>query len=238
MRTGFAIVMALLLVLPARGAEPTTKPALLLLRFAPLNDATGTEWIGRAVQESLLTDAARISSVSVLSSQQTPTTDIATARQLARDAHAQLVVLGGIQTIGDDVKITGRIVQVESGEILGRLKSTATVRDVLSMEETLARQLERSLNPTNAHGSAVGPKPDLVDSLGPVRLATFTRPFAPPKSDPHQIFRDRYTCTTPFFYPYCYGYGYYGYYGGGYYGYCGFHGFNPYTTPTSIFYGD
>jgi len=40
---------------------------------------------GRAVQESLLTDAARISSVSVLNSQQTPTTDIATARQLARD---------------------------------------------------------------------------------------------------------------------------------------------------------
>src|SRR5205823_2590286 len=115
-------------------------------------------------------------------------------------------------------------------------KSTATIRDVFAMEETLSRELERSLNPTNAHGSAVGPAPDPVDSLGPVRLANYTRPFAAPQSDPHQLFRDRYTYGTSGFYPY--GCGYYGWWGCGYSGYYGFGGFNPYPTPTSIFYGD
>jgi TolB-like protein len=217
----------------AGAAEPASKPAVLLLRFAQLNDAAGTEWIGRVVQESLLTDAAAIKTVRASSDQRAPTTDIATARQLAGDVHADWVVLGGYQTAGQDLKITGQVVNVASGQIVGTLRSTATLRDVISMEDTLARQLKRALSGTMRRSQPVRAKIAL-DTLGPVRIANYSVPFDPPNPEPHQNYRDRYIYGTQAFSPYC-GYG------------CWFapscfvgRGF-PYaagTTPTSIFYGD
>src|SRR5215203_100445 len=64
-----------------RAVEPTTRPSVLLLRFAALNDSAGTEWIGRAVQQSLLTDAAKMQFIRISADQSLPTTDLNTARQ-------------------------------------------------------------------------------------------------------------------------------------------------------------
>jgi hypothetical protein len=72
---------------------------------------------------------------------------------------------------------------------------------------------------------------------GPVRLASYSHPFAAPTRDPHQADRDHYNYSTPAFYPYwgCGGFGYgYGCYGG-----YGWRGFNySFGAPASIFYGD
>ena len=100
-----------------------------------------------------------------------------------------------------------------------------------------------SVNAISARAYAAGPatRPaaltrqqaaEALGLLGPVRLASYTVTFAPPKSDPHQVFRDRYTYGIPAYSPYLYygcGYPYFGFYGYG----CG-----PYITPTGIFYGD
>ena len=80
------LLIGLVAAWTVRAAEPTTRPTVVLLRFAQLNDVPGTEWVGRVVQESLLTDVSGMGSVRVAIDQSTPTTDIETARQIAEFA--------------------------------------------------------------------------------------------------------------------------------------------------------
>jgi TolB-like protein len=248
MRFRSLLILSLLLPTLTRAAEPTTKPTtILILRFAQLNDVAGTEWIGRVIQESLLTDTAKLPPIKILEDQRPGTTDLATARQMARDARADLVILGGYQVIADDLKITGQLLNVNSNEIIGTLKSTATTRDVLEMEDTLSRQLQRAITRTTAtaqtstskQSDTPAPNPAIPDS-GPVRLANYSTTYAPLKADPLQKYRDRNTYVGPPFYGYgCY-YGYCGY-GCGYYGcYAGFHGYNypGFLVTAHTFYGD
>ena len=75
---------------------------------------------------------------------------------------------------------------------------------------------------------------DALGLLGPVRVANYTRTFAPPKVDPHQQFRDRYMYGLPAYSPYLYwgcGYPYFGFYPCCY-------GPGSWIAPTGIFYGD
>jgi hypothetical protein len=74
--------------------------------------------------------------------------------------------------------------------------------------------------------------------LGPVRVANYTRTFAPPKVDPHQQYRDRYMYGLPAYSPYLYwgcGYPYCNY---PYFGFYPCYGPGSWITPTGIFYGD
>jgi hypothetical protein len=74
--------------------------------------------------------------------------------------------------------------------------------------------------------------------LGPVKTSRYSVTYAPPRSDPFQVYRDRYNYGTPSYSPYlfgCYGWPCYGWAGGyGSYG-CG-GGWMP--GGASIFYGD
>jgi hypothetical protein len=127
--------------------------------------------------------------------------------------------------------------QVASHMYDGSMRFTLIPLLLLAVLSSAAEPTTKPTVPQKVHGSAVGPAPEL-ELLGPVRIANYTRPFGTPKPDPHQYYRDRHTYSTP---PCWYGYGYYGYwgyYGCGYYRGCYGFGFNPYTTPTSIFYGD
>ena len=104
---------------------------------------------------------------------------------------------------------------------------------VAILTATIAHGAEPATQPTDA------PKPEL-ELLGPVRMANYTRPFAAPKADPHQQYRDRHTYGTPGYYG-CYGYWGYGY-GCGYPRYGGWFARGPYIYvgggATSTFYGD
>ncbi|HEX3356551.1 MAG TPA: hypothetical protein VHS31_06170, partial [Tepidisphaeraceae bacterium] len=205
----------------------------------------GTEWIGRVVQESLLTDAAKINMIHILDDQRPGTTDLATARQMARDVHADLVLLGGYQTsTTDNLKITGQLLNASTNEVLATLQSTATIRDVLEMQDTLSRQLQRALTratktahqtPTPRYSEEPDPPATIPDS-GPVRIANYSTTYLPIKSDPLQKYRDRNTYVGPPFYGYGYYYGFgFGY---GYFNNYSFPGYPYVINPANIFYGD
>lgn len=193
----------------AADAAPASRPTVLLTRFAQLTETAGTEWIGRAVQEALLTDAARDDAFHVVSDQHPPTTDLATARQLGRDAGADLVVIGGYQQVGSDLRITGQIVDVSNGSIFATLKATATANELIAMEDVLSAQLTRALNRKTQTQPPARQAAIELDTLGPVRLAHYTRPFLQSKNDSNLYYSTRYIYGTPAWSPYfCYwGYG-------------------------------
>jgi TolB-like protein len=210
------VILSVFFVGMASAAGPTTKPVVLLTRFAQLSEVAGTEWIGRAVQESLLTDLARVDGFRVVSDQRPPTTDLATARQLGRDAGADLVVIGGYQQIGNDLRITGQIVEVSSGEVAGTIKSTATENELIAMEDSISGQVERALNRSRQTDVAVGAQEKVeIQTLGAVKMASYTRPFLKAEGDRNSYYSNRYIYGQPAWSPY------FDYWGCGFYG-CGY----------------
>jgi TolB-like protein len=212
------IIISMFFAAVASAAEPTTKPTVLLTRFAQLSETAGTEWIGRAVQESLLTVTSRLNGFHVISDQHPPTTDLATARQLGRDSGADLVVIGGYQQIGTDLRITGQIVDVGSGEVAGTLKSTAAESELIAMEDSIAGQLERALNcKRQVEVPQMEQAKVEIQTLGPVRKATYTRPFLKSDNDPNRYYSNRYIYGQSAWSPYFdyFGCGYPGGYGCG-----------------------
>ena len=111
------------------------------------------------------------------------------------------------------------------------------------MFATFASAAEPATRPTQSRRIAAMSMREAEDAmglLGPVRVANYSRTFAPPKSDPHQQYRDRYMYGAQSYSPYLFygcGFPYYGFYGNGCYGSYGC-GPGSWIAPASIFYGD
>jgi TolB-like protein len=213
-----AIILSMFFAAVASAAGPTSRPTVLLTRFAQLSETGGAEWIGRAVQESLLTDLSRLDGFHVIDNQHPPMTDLAMARQSGRDAGADLVVIGGYQQVGNDLRITGQIVDVASGEVAGTLKSTATENELIAMEDSISGQVERALNRRQHDDVAAAPQVKVeLQTLGAVRMANYSRPFLKSSGDRNSYYTNRYIYGQPAWSPY------FDYFGCGFYG-CGYPG--------------
>jgi TolB-like protein len=216
-----AVILSVFFASMAFAGGPTSRPTVLLTRFAQLSKTAGTEWIGRAVQESLFTDISRLDGFAVVSDQHPATTDLATARQLGRDAGADLVVIGGYQQIGNDLRITGQVVEVSSGEVAGTIKSTATENELVAMEDSISGQVERTLSRKGqAEVSAVPQEKVEIQTLGAVKMANYSRPFLKVSRDQNSYYTNRYIYGQPAWSPYLNYWGC-GFYGCGYPGGCG-----------------
>jgi TolB-like protein len=226
--------------------QPTTMPVqepirLLVVPFKQIGP-NGHEWVGSALHENLVTEAAKDSTIQVLSWNQgltdnTPQGAIAAAKK----ANATLVVYGSYQFASDDqLRICGQILDANYGRTLAALKATGTINDLFRMEDTIADQLNVALPepvdamPAVTYGSENPPEvPQYYAGGQEDYSATAPQPstvYVQPPTD----YGDYYDYGYPYYggYPYYYGgYGYpyfYGGYGGFYnrggFGRGGFHG--------------
>lgn len=163
------------------GTEPTTQPAaqleakVLIVPFAPV-EATDPDWIGRAVQQSLLADLSRaIGSVAIQAvGDPSPLSAVEQAIEAGRKVNARYVIFGSYQRIEPTLRITGQIVDVSTGKVVAGLKSTGSSRDLFEMQDTLAFQAKWGLGTERlAEKAKANPpteKPE-IKPLGPVGLA-------------------------------------------------------------------
>src|SRR5205823_6048039 len=54
---------------------------------------------------------------------------------------------GTVQTVGVDVRITGRITDVNSGKVLGSFKASGTQRDLFALEDAVVAQITAIVSP-------------------------------------------------------------------------------------------
>lgn len=132
-------------------ASPTTKPAttepapVLVLPFAP-PAAAQYQWIGRGVQQDLLADLTpHVNGPVAAPDDAAPASDSASALQAGRNRRASIVVFGSAQSVGDQLRLTGQVVDVASGKPLAGLKATGTVPSIFRLEDALAAQVIRAV---------------------------------------------------------------------------------------------
>jgi len=219
-------------------APPATQPVaasaaawskVVVLPFEALGDADRREWIVRAVQQSLVAQAARLAGI-VPISEQSPVgsdrVDTAAALDAAKTAGADGVVFGACQFIGTEMRITGQIIDVHSGAAVAGLKAGGEMRDLFDVEDQLDSQLARALRP-----QPIAP-PVVAQGLGPQNNSLLPNPAPQLTADdlyppPYNVALANaynsyyYNPGTPYAYGYGgYGFGYSGFYAGGepYYG--------------------
>ena len=201
------------------------RPAVLVFPFAPVGDAAARR-AGEAIREGVAAGLGRDGAVHIVEAPAAVPTrpaDVAAGQQAAtdallgaaRDAGADVAVWGTYEVAGDEIRITGRVVDVRRGDLLGTLKASGPLREVFRVEDGIADQARRLVR---------GPGADPVRGGGPVvvRPAPAAAPYPPsyvpstyvtgPRFYPYDpSFDPSYTYGPAYprrYVPYTYGYGY------------------------------
>jgi TolB-like protein len=128
-------------------APEATYSSVLVLPFTPI--ASGSEWMGKGIQEDLATELVRQSRLAVVTPADAPAAaDADAAAKLGRDRGASLVAFGSFQILDDDVRINGQVIESGTGKAVAGLKVTGPRRDLFHMEDSLASQAVAALPPT------------------------------------------------------------------------------------------
>jgi TolB-like protein len=156
----FRIIFAMSVMLSFVGVEAqadwdTTRPSMKVA-VVPFNvhGDTGQTWLGSAMQEGLATGMRQVSGVIVAG---VAPADAAGATNLAKYAGADAVIFGSIQLVGEQIRVTGQIISIDTGESLGTLKSDGSLRNLFDIEDVLAARVERILMPPPASRATAGP---------------------------------------------------------------------------------
>jgi TolB-like protein len=203
--------------------QATTMPSdpaavkVLVIPFAQIGDTTGHEWVGAAIQESLMTEAAGNTTVwAVALDRPLARGDMSQVTAAAKGTGATLVVFGAYQYSDSQLRVTGEVTDVNAGRVLGTLKATGALIDLFKIEDSLSAQLQALLPqpPSNLPVVVNGPPAD--QSATPVYAGdqSATVATAQPATtyvyqSPPVNYSTNYVYTSPY-----YGYGYPYYYGG------------------------
>jgi TolB-like protein len=221
---------------PSRQVPEDRRPRVLVLPFTELSDEPKREWVGKAMQQSLIAELTRSGMVAVVTppADAPPANDAAAAATLARGQHAPLAILGSYQLIGEELRVTGQMIESINGEHIAAIKATGSLRDLFGIEDMMGGQVRRDLQailqPEQVASSNRGANdPFGVQPSGPVQRQTPTgaydgsdlqrslgtdqwAPNTPTYTDDRRN-RYRYDYPTVYYPPYSYydwcGYNYY-----------------------------
>jgi len=142
---------------------------LAVLPFDNLSGDQALAWLQGGMAEALVSRLGQVPHVvlleqarvrSLLSRGDPAERQEAALLAAARKAGAELLLRGAFQRIGQQVRITARLVRVKSGKIRSVAQTTGALEQVFSLQDGLARDLTRALGsaktPTSADRAARG----------------------------------------------------------------------------------
>lgn len=132
-------------IAPTNGLD-SAKRAVAVLPFTNVSGQASDAWIGRGIAETVVVDLERGGAVSVVGpdalADEARRQDIELreddrkAIELARRLGARWLVAGGYQRLGDQVRITTRVLDVETGAVTRTLKLDGTISPRSSSRRT------------------------------------------------------------------------------------------------------
>ncbi len=135
---------------PAQAAQQAPPVAttgnILILPFTPVNPNDARPWIGRSIQDSLIADLTVSAPSRVLTSNDVANGD-EQAVALGRRLGAHYVVVGSFVSSDPDLRITGKVIDVETAQPIGGLKVTGAPDQIFHLEDGIAMQVKSRLMP-------------------------------------------------------------------------------------------
>ena len=152
---------------------------LAILPFGNISGAPADDWIGAGIAETLAVEFQNRSLFEVVAIERgseamravnvpdSRETESATVVEIGERLSARWVISGGYQRLGDQIRITGRLVNVTTRSILRVAKVDGTIDDLFPLQDRIAAELVngRGADPQRASGHPA-PAPPTSSAIG------------------------------------------------------------------------
>jgi TolB-like protein len=169
--------------------EGIRQHAVLIIPFRMLGNDEKFAWVGQAIQENLQAELARSSLLRMVTSVPARPAPVAGATdeqawlQAASNAQATVLVMGSYQVADQEIRVTGKILDVASGQLIGALRASGTERQILDVEDAIAEQAKQVLGITPV--AALQPLTDQPEPRAPVSQGAPAEPPAEASRTPY-----------------------------------------------------
>ena len=131
-------------------APDVTRRTVVVVPFANISTAAEDDWLGRGIAESVIAELSQRDDVRVLDPRRVRVAfdragvelgSAAAVLSVCRELGADLLVTGGYQRVGDGVRVTARVVEVESGAIVSSTTVDGMLDDLFELQDRVASDL-------------------------------------------------------------------------------------------------
>ena len=112
-----------------------------VLPFANVSEQVNTAWIGAGIAEAVVADLAGQVDVVLLERGEADPLDAVAATNSGRQAGVRWVIDGGFQQIGQQLRITARLIDCESGEIRSSTRVDGPLEALFSLQDRIVPEL-------------------------------------------------------------------------------------------------
>ncbi|MEK6323680.1 MAG: FlgO family outer membrane protein [Acidobacteriota bacterium] len=132
--------------------------AVAVMTFANITGEPTDEWIGSGIAETVTSDLQKVRGLSVIGRERTfevlkdLTTgqlvdfDETVAIDIGRRLGASWILGGGYQRIGEMIRITARVIDVNTGEVIRTVKIDGNISEIFDLQDKIVYELSQGLN--------------------------------------------------------------------------------------------
>jgi non-specific serine/threonine protein kinase len=139
---------------------PATKleNAVAVMTFSNITGEAADEWIGSGIAETVTSDLKKVRGLSVIGRERTFEVlkdlqtgalndfDESVAIDIGRRLAASWILGGGYQRIGEMIRITARVIDVNTGEVIRTVKIDGKISEIFALQDKIVYELSQGLN--------------------------------------------------------------------------------------------
>lgn len=133
-----------------------SSPVVAVLSFANITKNAEDDWLGTGIAETVMADLKNVEGLAVVGRERIHEalrrlgapggdTDERLAVRVGRAVGARWVLSGGLQRLGDVVRVTARLTEVAGGALVRTVKIDGRVADIFELQDRIVRELSSGL---------------------------------------------------------------------------------------------
>jgi serine/threonine protein kinase/Flp pilus assembly protein TadD len=137
---------------------PKLENAVAVMTFSNITGEPKDEWIGSGIAETVTSDLKKVRGLSVIGRERTfevlkdlgtgqlSDFDESVAIDVGRRLAASWILGGGYQRIGEMIRITARVIDVNTGEVVRTVKIDGNINEIFTLQDKIVYELSQGLN--------------------------------------------------------------------------------------------
>ena len=137
---------------------PKLENAVAVMTFSNITGEHADEWIGSGIAETVTSDLKKVRGLSVIGRERTfevlkdlqtgalDDFDESIAIDIGRRLAASWILGGGYQRIGEMIRITARVIDVNTGEVIRTVKIDGKISEIFDLQDKIVYELSQGLN--------------------------------------------------------------------------------------------
>ena len=140
------------------GATTRLENAVAVMTFSNITKEAADDWIGSGIAETVSADLKNVKGLSVIGRERTfeilkglttgnlADSEEAVAIDIGRRLGARWILAGGYQRMAEMIRITARVIDVSTGEVLRTVKIDGKIAEIFALQDKIVYELSQGLN--------------------------------------------------------------------------------------------